>query len=273
MFEITIDETNNIIHEIFQHYGTDLSGLALTSMRLRISKFCRFHHITSTEKLITRLNEEPELLDLFMQGIYSGSPDMFRDPELWITMRDEILPGMRSDDKQPMILIPDATSGEEIYSMSILLKESRLDNRVRLTATCINETLRKLIENGPLAKGRYKNCQENYMIFNPDSRLDKYFLQRDGNYYPNPGMLELVDLKVHAEDQSGPVDKANLILYRNRTIYFTPVKSQKVISRLLDQSGKGCIFIIGLKESANYLGLKDRVHVISADLNIYSKAG
>jgi chemotaxis protein methyltransferase CheR len=212
-------------------------------------------------------------MDLFMQGISSGSPDMFRDPELWITLRDKILPGMRVDAEHPMILIPDASSGEEVYSMSILLKESGLDHGIRLMATCINDRLRKQIENGPLSKGRYKNCQDNFMIFNPDSSLDNYFLQRNGMYYPNPGMLEPLDIKVHEEDQAGLADQANLILYRNRTIYFTPGKSQEVISRMLDQSGKGCIFIIGLKESANSLGFKDRVHVISADLNIYSKAG
>lgn len=273
MLEVTIDETNYILHKISQHYGTDLSGFALASLRLKISKFYRYHHITSTESLITRLHDEPDFMDLFMQNIFSGSPDMFRDPELWITLRDKILPGMLADTKHPMILIPDALSGDEIYSMSILLKESGLDHRIRLTATCINDRLRKQIENSPLSRGRYKNCQDNYMIFNPDSSLDKYFLQRDGKYYPKPGMHEHLDIKVHTEDQANPAGQANLILYRNRTIYFTPVHSQEVISRMLDQSVDGCIFILGLKESANYLGFKGRVHVISADLNIYSKAG
>ena len=273
MFEVTIDETNNILHKIAQHVGTDLSGLALTSLRLKISKFCKIHHITSPESLITRLHDEPGLMDLFLQGISSGSPDMFRDPELWTALRDKILPEMMAVASHPMILIPDALSGEEIYSMAILLKESGLDQRIRFTATCINDRLREQIEKGPLTKGRYKNCQENYLIFNPHSSLDKYFLQRDGRYHPDPGMLETIEIKEHAEAQAGLTEQANLILYRNRTIYFTPGKSREVISSMLDQSVEGCIFILGLKESANFLGLTGRVHVISADLNIYSKAG
>jgi len=273
MLAVTIDETKKIIHAISRQYGIDLSGLALASIRLRINRFCKDRHIISPQNLITRLHDEPDFMKLFIQGISASSPDMFRDPELWITLRDKILPGMLADSNNPRILIPDAVSGEEIYSMAILLKESGLDSHIRLTATCLNDSFMKQIEQGHLAKGRYKSCQDNYTVFNPDSSLDKYFLQHDGKYYRNSGSFKPLDIKVQPEDQVGLTEHANLILYRNRTIYLTPEKGRGVINRMLDQAVEGCILIIGIKESVKNLGLKDRVHVISSDLNIYSKAG
>ena len=273
MFTVTIDETNNIIHIISQKYGIDLSGLAMASLRLKISQFCKDHHSHSPRSLITRLQDDPGFIESFMQGISASSLDMFRDPELWITLRDQILPEMIRDTAPSRILIPDSVSSEEIYSMAILLKESGLERQIRLTATCINDSIRKQIENGPLTKGRYKNCQDNYMAFNPGSSLDKYFLLHDGKYYRKSGLFKPVDLMVHADDQAGMTAHTKLILYRNRMIYLNPETSRRMISRMLDQVVEGCIFIIGIKESLRYLGLKDRVHVISSDLNIYSKAG
>lgn len=273
MFTVTIDETNSIIHIISQKYGIDLSGMAMASLRLKISQFCKDHHSHSPRSLITRLHDEPGFIESFMQGISASSPDMFRDPELWITLREQILPAMVPDSTTARILIPDSVSGEEIYSMAILLKESGLDRQIRLTATCINDSIRKLIENGPLSKGRYKNCQDNYLVFNPGSNLDKYFLQRDSKYYLKSGLCKPVDLMVQPEDHTGMKVHAKLILYRNRMIYLNPETSRRRISRMLDQAVEGCILIIGIKESVKYLGLKDRVRVISSDLNIYSKAG
>jgi chemotaxis protein methyltransferase CheR len=273
MFTVTIDETNSIIHIISQKYGIDLSGLALASLRLKISHFCKDHHALSGVNLINRLQDEPGFFESFMQGITTSSPDMFRDPELWITLREQILPGMVPDSTTTEILMPDCVSGEETYSMAILLKESGLDRQIRLTATCMNDSIWEQIENGPLSKGRYKNCQDNYLVFNPGSTLDKYFQQRDGKYYRKSGLLEALDLLVQPEDQTGRAVHAKLILYRNRMIYLNQETGRRRLGKMLDQADEGTIFIIGIKESLKYLGLTKRVHIISSDLNIFSKAG
>lgn len=273
MFKVTTDETNSIIQIIFQKYGIDLSGLAMASLRLKISRFCKDNHSLTPGRLITCLHDEPGFIESFLQGISASSPDMFRDPELWIRLRDQILPEMIRDFASSRILIPDSVSGEEIYSMAILLKESGMDGQIEIIATCRSKGIRKQIKNGPLSKGRYKNCQDNYQIFNPGSTLDKYFLQRDGKYYRKPGLLRPVDIVVQPEDQAGTAFHAKLILYRNRMIYLNPESGRRKINSMLDKADEGCIIIIGIKESLKYLGFMNRVQVISSDLNIYSKAG
>lgn len=273
MFKVTIDETNKIIHIISQKYGINLSGLALTSLRLKISRFCTDHHSQSPFSLMARLNEEPGFIESFMQAISTSSPDMFRDPELWIALREQILPGLAKDTTTTGIHMPDSVSAEEIYSMAILLKESGLNRQIRLTATCTNDIIREQIENGPLSRGQYKNCQDNYLVFNPGSTLDKYFLQRNRKHYLQSGLLEPLDLGVQPEGQNGMVFRSKLIFYRNRMIYLNQETSRRRLGKMIDQAAKGTIFVIGIKESLKYLGLTNRVHYISADLNIFSKAG
>jgi chemotaxis protein methyltransferase CheR len=274
MFRVTIDETNNIIRIISQKYGIDLSGLAMVSLRLKISQFCIDHHsISSGNNLIKCLQKEPGFLESFMQGIFASSPDMFRDPELWISLRNQILPQMIQDFGTFRILFPDIVSGEEIFSMAILLIESGLEKQIELTATCKSESIRELIENRPLARGRYKNCQDNFEVFNPGSSLDKYFVHRDGKYFLKSGMLQPVRILVQPEAHECTAIDAKLILCRNQMIYLKPETSRRRISSIIDQADEGCLFILGIKESFKYLGLKNKAHVISSDLNIYSKAG
>jgi chemotaxis protein methyltransferase CheR len=273
MFTVTIDETNSIIHIVSQKYGIDLSCMAMASLRLKISQFFRNHRLLTPESLVTRLHDEPGFAGLFMHDISANSPDMFRDPELWITLRDKILPGLAADSTTSRILIPDSVSGDEIYSMAILLKESGLDRQIRLTATCINDSIKKQIKNGFISKYSYKNCQDNYMVYNPGSTLDKYHMQRDGKQYRKRELLKAVELIVQSEDHSIVPGHTKLILYRNRMVYFNLETSRRRIRRILDQADIGTIIIIGIKESIKILGLKDGVHIISSDLNIYSKAG
>ena len=269
MFTVTDHETKNIIHTISQNFGINLSGMAMASLRLRISQFCRNRHLQSTNNIISRMLDDPNFFESFMLGISVGSPDMFRDPELWITLRDQILPDMVRKIKTPRIFIPGCVSGDELYSMAILLKESGLDKQIQLTATCRNKPIRKQIEYGLLSKGRYRNCQDNYLLFHPGSTLDKYLTVRDGRHFRKPGLLKQMKIKVQAEDHLNVSVPTNLILYRNRMIYFNSDTSRLVANRMLDQLSAGTIFIIGIKESAKHLGLKDRIDVVSSDLNIY----
>jgi chemotaxis protein methyltransferase CheR len=273
MFTVTIDETNRIIHIVLHKYGIDLSVMAMASLRLKVSHFCKDHHLRTPKSLINRLHDEPGFFKLFLPGILACSPDMFRDPELWITLRDNILPGLVRHAGTPGILIPDTVSGDEIYSMAILLKESGLDQQIRLTATCIDDSIREHIKNAYVSKGRYKNCQDNYMAFNPGSSLDRYFTRRDGRYYPKPGLWKTVEIMVKPAEQNVMTGHTKVILYRNRMIYLNLETSRRKIGRMFDQAVEGSVFILGIRESVENLGLLDRVHAISSDLSIYSKAG
>lgn len=272
MFKVTIDETNIIIHIISQKYGIDLSGSAMASLRIKISRYCKKHHLHSPQSLITRLLDQPDMIESFIQDISASSPDMFRDPELWITLRDQILPELLADSDNLRILIPDAVSGEEVISMAILLREAGLDKQAWLTTTCRHNN-KNQIENAALSKSRYKTCRDNYKIFNPDSNLNKYFEQRGGKYNLKSGLLSTVKIIVQPEDEVIKSIHAKLILYRNRMIYRNQETAQQVLNRVLDHADTGCIFIIGIKESVKLLGIEERVNVISSDLNIYSKAG
>ncbi len=92
MFSVSILEARTIIRTIYKTYGTDLSGLAMASFRLRLSEILETHDIKLPEDLVAILLEDPEFYETFIRDVSIGSSDMFRDPDLWIDIRDRILP-------------------------------------------------------------------------------------------------------------------------------------------------------------------------------------
>jgi chemotaxis protein methyltransferase CheR len=273
MFKVTIDETRNITRIVYQKFGVDLSGMAMTSLRLKISQFCNEYPFQLPENLISWLLDEPGLPDLFISRILHAYPDIFRDPDLWISLREQILPGMIKDSDHPGILIPDCVSGDEIYSMAILLKECKLDKQIRLSATCLNKHMKDQIREGFISKGRFKYCQDNYRIFHPDSSLDKYFELQNDSYYHRPDLFEEAEISVNPPEHPVITKDIKLILFRNRTLYLDLETSRKRIQDMVDQASNGTILILGIRESLQNLGLQDLVHVLSSDLSIYTKAG
>jgi chemotaxis protein methyltransferase CheR len=273
MFAVTADETRRIVQIIVQRYGIDLSTLTMASMRLKISRFCRDHPLQTPADIRSRLQDKPGFINLFLAGILTNSPYLFRDPELWILLKNQILPELSRFPSQAGILIPDSVSGEEIDSMAILLHETGLKQQIRLTATCVHDSIRDGIVNGFLTQVHYKNGMDNYLVYNPGSTLETYYKNHRGRYYRKPGLMEPVQMLVQPDPDQAIDGMTKLVLYRNRMIYHTLERNRWIINRMLDRAADGTIFIIGIKESFGNLGLLDRLQVISRDLNIYAKKG
>ena len=92
MFTVSVNEVKTIVRAIKKANGTDLSGLAIASLRYRLSGILKSYKLENTESLIAKFQNDPDFLDRFISDISVGSPDMFRDPDLWIHIRENLLP-------------------------------------------------------------------------------------------------------------------------------------------------------------------------------------
>lgn len=271
MFNVSIPEARNIIRAIKKTYGTDLSGLAMASFRIRLSEILQVHALNSTEVLIEKLLDDPVYYETFMRDISNGSPDMFRDPDFWIYFREELLPSILKSRHYPEIVIPESVTGHELYSMAVLLNEAEIEYRIDLVATCRNEKIRERILEGDLQNTLFKNSKDNYELFNPGSSFDQYIDIRKGKKYLNPGLLKGVDIRLQSPDQPVCSDRTSLILYRNRMIYLNAEEQYNRLKKLLEEMAENTYFITGIRESIDRFGLDHMYSVISPDLKIYIK--
>src|SRR5512145_1850023 len=146
MAEIGIVETKNIIKIINDKYNIDFADYALTSFKRRIERIMDSYNFKYPEFLLNKLQDDPGFFDLFIHEISVPSSEMFRDPSLWRILREETIPGLLNEITQTLkIWLPNSVSGDELFSLCILLKEMGLLEKVQITVSAISDKSLELI--------------------------------------------------------------------------------------------------------------------------------
>ena len=145
-------ELDLLCEAIYRRYGCDFRQYATASLMRRVWLAMEQERVTSISQLQDRVLHDPAAMDRLINHISVNVTSMFRDAGFWKSIRDHVLPALRSN---PFIRIWHAgcATGEEVYSMAILLHEAGLYDRCRLYATDMNELALKRARDGifPLA--------------------------------------------------------------------------------------------------------------------------
>jgi chemotaxis protein methyltransferase CheR len=271
MFSISIPEARKLIGWIHESFGMDLRGVSMASFRWQVSQILETLQDGTVRTLMQRIRKDPVFFDQFIRDISVGSPDMFRDPDLWIHLRDHLLPILFSSWRYPEILIPDCVTGGELYTLLVFLHDTGIDYRVDLAATCKNNLIRQQILAGELDNSRYKNSRDNFDVFHPGSSFDRYLQTIQGKKFLKPDLLKGLDLRVQDEKQPLCSDRTSLILYRNRMLRQNRQWQSGMLSRLFSEMKEGTLLVTGIGESIDGFGFEHSYRVISPDLKIYIK--
>ena len=271
MFRVSVLETRSLLRSINRQYGIDLSGRSMASLRLRLSEVLDTYNLADTEQLISSVLSSRSSLNNFLRDIAIGSPDMFRDPDFWVYLKEKILPGILNEYQFPEFVIPDCITGNELYSLKILLKEADVDFRVDVRALCENDLLLKQISTGELSYQVFKNSRDNYDMFNPGGDIKNYIEDVAGKQFLVKEVLDNIKYSVQTLESPFYSDKTAIVLYRNRMIYQTPELQYKNLKTLLTEMREGTYLITGIQESIDGFGLSSLYETISSDLKIYRK--
>src|SRR5882757_6448970 len=132
--DIDIADLKRITELIQSKYGYDFRNYAMSSFKRRILRILELKNL-SIEALLKKLNEQPGFIEEFLDELTVNVTEMFRDPGFWRVMRDEIIPGILLNHKSFKIWHAGCSSGEEVFSMAILLKEMGIHQDVTIYAT------------------------------------------------------------------------------------------------------------------------------------------
>ncbi len=121
--DLEMIETRLLLEAIYQYYGFDFRDYALASLRRRIANALRAERLQTISALQDRLLHSPACMERFLLHLAIHVTSMFRDPHFYRTLRERVVPLLRT---YPFIRIWHAgcSTGEEVYSMAILLQEA-----------------------------------------------------------------------------------------------------------------------------------------------------
>ena len=268
--EITINEIKRLIAFVKMQYKFDFGNYALSSFKRRIERILSLNSFATIDELIVKLQNDSKFYDEFLREVTVNTTEMFRSPSLWRKLRDEILPILAN---YPSIRIWSAacSSGEEVYSLAIVLKEAGLLHKAKILATDINDVVLQKGKDGTYWNRNMEVNENNYLRFEGKYKLSDYYSKKDDNVVFDKSLIQDVSFKTFDLVQNEQYSKFDLIFCRNVMIYFNPELQNKVVDlfgRSLFMKG---FFIVGEKETIAFCKSSERFDTFSAEERIYQK--
>ena len=155
-------EIELLLEGVYRHYGFDFRSYAYSSIRRRLWKRIDAEGLPTVSALGARVLHEPEMMDKLLMDLSINVTAMYRDPTFYLAFREHVVPLLRT---YPFFRIWHAgcSTGEEVYSMAILLEEEGLYDRARIYATDINEVVIHRAKDGIFPLDRMQEYTENYI--------------------------------------------------------------------------------------------------------------
>lgn len=225
--EIENIEISVLLEAVFQRYGFDFRHYAYASLKRRIRQCARAEKVRSISALQEKLLYQPAAMERFLLVLSINVTALFRDSGFYRVLREQIVPRLRT---YPFIRIWHAgcSSGEEVYSLAILLQEEGLYDRVRLYATDMNEVVLARARDGVYPLERMKAYAENYVRAGGKRALSDYYTTQYGRAMFNSSLKKNIVWSQHNLVTDGSFNEFHVILCRNVLIYFDQVLQARV---------------------------------------------
>ncbi|WP_265427818.1 CheR family methyltransferase [Chryseobacterium sp. YIM B08800] len=263
------EEVEFLIKDVYELYGYDFSGYSRASFKRRVNRICLIERFTSFAELRYTLINEPEYLKRFVEEVTVNVTEMFRDPHFFKGLREKILPQLGT---YPLIRIwvAGCSTGEEAYSMAILLKEANLYHKSLIYGTDLNPSVLETARAGVFPLQQMKLYSENYMLSGGKKDFSDYYTANYDSVKFDKSLQEKLILSTHNLVSDSSFNSFQLIICRNVLIYFDRGLQERVF-RLFDNSLENLGFLaLGAKETIRFSKLDKNFHQID-DQRIWKK--
>lgn len=175
---------------------------------------------------------------------------------LWRYLRDELLPSLINEHYKLKIWIPSCVSGDELYTLVIVLLENGWIDKTEIITTCFNDLIIDHIKSGSFRSYKIEVSNDNYARYQGKGQLSDYYQKNNEQAIRNSSLIKNVNfIKQNINFDNSPQD-IKLILCRNQLIYYTQNLHDKTLKLFFDSLMAGGHIILGAKEQIGLLSAK-----------------
>lgn len=244
--EISDYELDSLNTAIFTKYGYDFSNYEKTSFKRRIQRILYKYEMNTLLDLWRKILFDKEFFLEMKDEISVGMTEMFRNPDFWQKIASDIIP--KFEDKPELdIWHAGCATGEEIYSMAILLYEKGLLRKSKALATDLSDNFVAIAKKGEYDSESISRYSKNYLEYNPNGiGLRNYLCQiEDDNFVFRDFLKDYACVK-QQNLVSDPTDgQFDIIFCRNVMIYFNDELKMKVLKMFNESLKPGGLLCIG----------------------------
>lgn len=270
MLTLRDEELDLLLRDLMEVYGYDFTNYSKASLKRRVNGLFNSDGFPSFAEFRYQLKSDPGYLDHFLEEVTVNVSEMFRDFTFYNKLRKEVLPTLGT---YPLIRIWHAgcSTGEEVYSMAILLQEAGLLHKSLLYATDINPKVLEKARNGIFPLINMKQYSENYIKSGGAKDFSEYYTARYDFAKFNEDLRTKMIFSTHNLVSDKSFNEFQLILCRNVLIYFDQdlqVRVLKLIDNSLERLG---YLALGAKESLRFFNRKEKFRQLPGAEKIYRK--
>ena len=250
MTQLGIVDIREIVRVIKENHEFDLSNFALTSLKYRLEKTFQVNSIKTVEVFFKKLHDEPNFADTFIGQLMVPSTEMFRDPSVWRWLRDNIIENLSSTELINLkIWLPYCVSGNELFTIAILLKECNILETTRIICSYFSDYNLEMIKSGKYPLKKHEISIENYKRFQGNSELSDYVELEESYAVRDTSLIKHVEfVKTDFSFSNGPRN-SKFIVFRNAMIYANPTLQGKMFEKSYNSLLATGYLLIGINES------------------------
>lgn len=264
-------ELGLLLQAVYQKYGYDYRNYSKAHLKRRIIQRLKLSGLKSISELQHKVLWEEDFYHTLMQDLSINVTEMFRDPDFYDTFRNKVIPDLST---YPHIKVWHAgcSTGEEVYSLAIILKEENLLSRTRIYATDINKHVLEVAKQGIYNSKDMELYAENYKKSGGKAKLSDYYTSKYGSVIFDKSLSKNVVFADHNLVTDGVFAEVNLVFCRNVLIYFDKELQDKVLSLFTNSIVKRGFLCLGTKESLQFSTIAENYETVDKKMRIYRKA-
>ncbi|BBO82371.1 chemotaxis protein R [Desulfosarcina ovata subsp. sediminis] len=265
-------EIDLLLEALYRRWGYDFRSYARASMVRRIGQFMSATGFTQASAIIPKIIYDKALFSKLV-GYFSVSvTEMFRDPFVYRELREKVIPLLRT---WPHIKIWHAgcATGEEVYSLAILLKEAGIYHRATIYATDFNEEVLDKAREGVYEAGTMQEATRNYQQSDGKTSFAEYYHVRYDAACMDDSLKKNIVFAGHNLASDSVFAETHLVFCRNVMIYFNRELQNRAIGLFSESLVHGGFLCLGAKEDLRFTAAEKQYTIVDEKARIYRKSG
>ena len=269
-YSIKDDEVQVLLNDLVDLYGYDFTDYSMASLKRRINRLLMIDRLPSFAELRYRLRTDKSYLDHFIVEITVNVTEMFRDPLFFAALREKVFPQLAT---YPFIKVWHAgcSTGEEVYSLAIMLEEAGLLHKSLLYATDLNHEVLDKARKGIFPMTHMKTYSENYIEAGGTKDFSSYYTAGYDRVKFDERLSSRMIYATHNLVSDRAFNHFHLVLCRNVLIYFNKDLQNRVLGLFNESLEPLGYLALGSKETLRFSGIGDKFREIDAKEKIWRK--
>jgi len=263
-------ELQLLLEGVYRQYGFDFREYAPASLRRRVWRRVHAEGLTTLSALQDKLLHDPASMERLLLDLSINVTAMFRDPSFYAAFREKVVPALRT---YPFtrIWVAGCSTGEEVYSLAILLQEEGVYDRTRIYATDINESVLERARAGVFPLDKMREYTQNYINAGGKRAFSEYYLAKyDGAQFQR-SLVENVVFAQHNLVSDRSFNEFNAIVCRNVMIYFDRSLQDRVHRLFYESLTMFGVLVLGAKESIRFSPFDERYEDLDPNERMFKK--